>query len=159
MIKIRNEFEFNNWFKKNYSKLGFARVAKDNGGRFPDFIMEKDGRRTRVELETLSSNFILHKHQKSKVDFVVCIKQDEKIDVPIIIAKNFKLVGLNGKRPYSLEELIINIIRKEKIVTSSEIAKTLKVSWGTAERSLKELLLNDRIIRIKKKGVTLWLIK
>ena len=159
MIKIRDEFEFNNWFKINYKKLGFSKIIKDNGGRFPDFIMEKDGKKVRIELETYSSNFILHKHPINKTDFVVCIEKDIDLPVQTIIAKNFKLVGFEQKRPYSLQEQILKLFKNKKVVTSSEIAKLLKISWNTADSYLKELLIEGKIERIKKEGVNLWIIK
>ncbi|MBT3642992.1 DUF977 family protein [archaeon] len=54
---------------------------------------------------------------------------------------------------------IIELIRKERVVTSSEVAGHLKVSWNTAEKYLLELIIEGKIERIKKAGVTLWLLK
>jgi len=54
---------------------------------------------------------------------------------------------------------IIKMIEKEKVVTSSEVAGFFGVSWNTAEKYLMELALEGRVERIKKTGVTLWLIK
>ena len=54
---------------------------------------------------------------------------------------------------------ILSYIKKEGVVTSSEIAEYLKVSWNTGDNYLKELLINKKIRRLKKKGVTLWMIK
>lgn len=54
---------------------------------------------------------------------------------------------------------IIDFIKKERVVTSSEIAKNLGVSWNTAEKYLLELVIEKKIIKIKKLGVNLWLIK
>jgi|WetSurMetagenome_2_1015567.scaffolds.fasta_scaffold335465_2 Mn-dependent DtxR family transcriptional regulator len=54
---------------------------------------------------------------------------------------------------------ILDIITKEKVVTTSEIANELKISWNTADSHLKELLIEDKVKRIKKKGVTLWTLK
>jgi len=54
---------------------------------------------------------------------------------------------------------IIETIKKERIVTSSEIAKTLKISWNTAEKYLLELVIDGKIQKIKKAGVNLWLLK
>tara|TARA_Y100000310_G_scaffold260728_2_gene269824 strand:+ start:2504 stop:2686 length:183 start_codon:yes stop_codon:yes gene_type:complete len=54
---------------------------------------------------------------------------------------------------------IIAIIKKEKIVTSSEIARKLGVSWNTAEKYLLELVIEGKIEKIKKLGVNLWLVK
>lgn len=54
---------------------------------------------------------------------------------------------------------ILNLVAKKKVVTSSEVAKFLKISWNTADSYLKELLIEGKIIRIKKEGVNLWLKK
>jgi len=54
---------------------------------------------------------------------------------------------------------ILEYITKNKVVTSSEIAKFLNVSWNTADSYLKELLIESKVERIKKKGVTLWMKK
>jgi len=54
---------------------------------------------------------------------------------------------------------IIEYISKEMAVTSSEIAKLLKISWNTAESYLKDLVIEGKIIRKKTEGVNLWLKK
>ena len=54
---------------------------------------------------------------------------------------------------------ILDLIKKNRVVTSSEIAKLLKVSWNTADSYLKELLIERKLVRIKKDGVTLWMKK
>ena len=54
---------------------------------------------------------------------------------------------------------IIKIVKKEKVVTSSEIAKSLKLSWNTAEKYLLELVIEGKIEKIKKLGVNLWILK
>lgn len=56
-------------------------------------------------------------------------------------------------------ERILALVKKEDVVTSSEVAKFLKVSWNTAENYLKELLIDGILKRIKKEGVTLWVKK
>ena len=53
--------------------------------------------------------------------------------------------------------LIFN--KKEKIVTSSEIAQQMKISWNTAEKYLLELVIDNKILKIKKQGVNLWILK
>jgi Mn-dependent DtxR family transcriptional regulator len=57
------------------------------------------------------------------------------------------------------EKEVISFVRKERVVTSSELASHLKISWNTAEKYLMELALQRKIERIKKKGVNLWLLK
>ena len=54
---------------------------------------------------------------------------------------------------------IIKLIEKESVVTSSEIAKLLKISWNTADSWLKDLVIDGKIKRIKKIGVNLWIKK
>ena len=54
---------------------------------------------------------------------------------------------------------IIEFIKKEKVITSSELAGHLEVSWNTAEKYLMELALQNKVERIKKAGVNLWMIK
>lgn len=54
---------------------------------------------------------------------------------------------------------ILELVSKEKVVTSSEVAKFLKISWNTADKYLLELAFEGKVERIKKEGVTLWIIK
>ena len=54
---------------------------------------------------------------------------------------------------------LIEFIKKKKIVTSSEVAKNFKISWNTADKYLLEMVLEGKVERIKKLGVTLWLLK
>ena len=54
---------------------------------------------------------------------------------------------------------IMEFIKKEKVITSSELAGHLNISWNTAERYLMELVLENKVERIKKAGVNLWILK
>ena len=54
---------------------------------------------------------------------------------------------------------ITDLIKREKVVTSSEVASFLNVSWNTAEKCLLELVIEGKIERIKKVGVNLWFLK
>lgn len=54
---------------------------------------------------------------------------------------------------------IVDYIEKEKIVTSQDVSKLLKISWNTADSWLKELLIEGKIVRMKRGGVNLWMIK
>ena len=45
------------------------------------------------------------------------------------------------------------------MVTSSEIAEKLNLSWNTAEKYLLELIIEGKIVRLKKSGVNLWMLK
>ncbi|MDD5193639.1 MAG: DUF977 family protein [Candidatus Nanoarchaeia archaeon] len=57
------------------------------------------------------------------------------------------------------KDRIIKFVREKRVITSSELAKFLKISWNTAEKYLLELLIENKIERIKKEGVNLWLLK
>jgi predicted HTH transcriptional regulator len=59
----------------------------------------------------------------------------------------------------NIHNQIFNFIKKNRVVTSSEIANEFKISWNTAERYLLEIMIEQKIIRIKKSGVNLWLVK
>lgn len=54
---------------------------------------------------------------------------------------------------------IIQLLKKERVITSSELAKFLGISWNTAEKYLLELVIENKIERIKKQGVNLWLLR
>jgi len=45
------------------------------------------------------------------------------------------------------------------VITSSELAKHLGISWNTAEKYLLELIIEGKVIKIKKDGVNLWIKK
>jgi len=159
MIKIRNEADLNNWFKKNYKKLGFEEIIRQDIGIFPDFIMKKEGKKIRVELEIKSSNFLMHKHSIDKVDLVICVKKDINLGIPTIELTNFKIIGYQSQTPYSLENQIYQLFNRENILTTGEVAKKLKIHTSTAQRNLTELFLQRKIIRIKKRGLIIWLKK
>ncbi len=54
---------------------------------------------------------------------------------------------------------ILKLLGEKRVITSSELAKFLKVSWNTAEKYLLELVIEGKIIKVKKEGVNLWLEK
>lgn len=57
------------------------------------------------------------------------------------------------------KDKLLEYITKNKVVTSSDVARFIKVSWNTADSYLKELLIDGKVERIKKDGVNLWLKK
>ena len=54
---------------------------------------------------------------------------------------------------------IFDFVKKNRVVTSSEIAKEVDINWNTAEKYLLELALESKIEKIKKLGVNLWMAK
>jgi Mn-dependent DtxR family transcriptional regulator len=57
------------------------------------------------------------------------------------------------------EKEILKFLESKRVVTTSELANSLNVSWNTAEKSLLELALDGKIERLKKEGVNLWVLK
>lgn len=52
---------------------------------------------------------------------------------------------------------ILKLLGEKKVITSSELAKFLGMSWNTAQSYLMELALDGDILRVKKEGVNLWM--
>lgn len=159
---INNELDLRQWFKENYSSLGFSRIIKENFKGFPDFIVLNNGKQKRIELETLSSNFIRHKHPTNSVDLVICLKEDVPLKVPVMELRGFELVSfLKCESEFSIGNKIRNYIDSsgEKVFTTPEVAKGVGVTSSTAEKYLLELVIEGKIVKIKKLGVNLWMLK
>ena len=56
-------------------------------------------------------------------------------------------------------EKVFKLLKEKKVLTTSELAKDLKISWNTAEKMLLEFVIEGKVERIKKEGVNLWLKK
>lgn len=72
-----------------------------------------------------------------------------------------KSISMDIHNSDSYKNKILEFVKKTEgnIITTSEIASNLKISWNTAEKKLLELALDNKMIRIKKVGVNLWLLK
>ena len=60
---------------------------------------------------------------------------------------------------HNIKKKILDFAQKDKVITTAEIAKHFGISWNTAERHLLELALDGKLIRVKKAGVNLWILK
>lgn len=130
--KFNNEKEFSKWFEFNYHLFGFDKITKKREYKFPDFQVLYEGKKIEVELETLSSNFILHNHNPKKVDLVICLIKDKNIPVKTIEISPFKLIGgdiitFKGER-----ELWIDFVAK--------IKKDKKKVWEVLKLLIKKYL-------------------
>jgi len=63
------------------------------------------------------------------------------------------------KKRKNIDKRILDLVREQRVVTTSEVAKELKVSWNTAEKHMMELLVEYKLLRLKKAGVNLWVLK
>ena len=62
-------------------------------------------------------------------------------------------------RLHNFGKKILEFAKKDKVVTTAEIAKHFDISWNTAERYLLELALDGKLGRLKKRGVNLWILR
>lgn len=77
------------WFKENYKSIGFEKILKNQWNKTPDFIMLKNGKEVKVEIEFKTSDFIKHGHKVSEADYVICCVKDVELD------KSIKVISLN----------------------------------------------------------------
>lgn len=162
MIRIRNESDFRNWFKKNYRKLGFSKIIKSSTKSCLDFVMLEGDKKVNVELEIKSSNFNLHHHPSEGIDKIICVIKDVRLDLPVIKAKGIKLIEWGDKESfYSIKRQAYSLFKRKevRILTTSEVASLLSIHWSTAEKTLLELIIDGKVIKIKKLGVNLWMLK
>jgi len=57
------------------------------------------------------------------------------------------------------QEKILKLLKEKRVITSSELASFLQISWNTADKWLLELALEEKVERMKKTGVNLWMLK
>jgi len=62
----------------------------------------------------------------------------------------------NHKEIHIYLRKIEELFKKSPVLTTTEVASSLKVSWNTAEKLMLELALAGQVRRVKKTGVNLW---
>tara|TARA_Y100000310_G_scaffold38326_1_gene35928 strand:+ start:2821 stop:3012 length:192 start_codon:yes stop_codon:yes gene_type:complete len=60
---------------------------------------------------------------------------------------------------HNLKSKILDFSKKDRVITTAEIASEFQVSWNTAEKYLLELTLDNKFKKVKKAGVNLWVLK
>ena len=60
---------------------------------------------------------------------------------------------------HNIQKKLIEFTKKNRAVTTSEIASHFKISWNTAEKYMLELVIEGKVEKLKKLGVNLWLLK
>ncbi len=151
--KFNNESDFTEWFKENYALFGFTKILKQSTRSTPDFILlSNDGMETKVELETMASNFIHHGHTPSEVDLVICLVKDVNLPVPVLEIETFDFAKKSTQSVY-LNESVLQQIEKIKTYfskkfyynpsTTGVISAALKVYEGTLEVYEKTLKDSD----------------
>lgn len=65
-----------------------------------------------------------------------------------------------GANASSTSQRVLVAVREAgTVATTSEVAKALAISWNTAEKHLLELALEQKLVRLKKAGVNLWVLR
>ncbi len=98
--------------------------------------MLKDNKELKVELETLLSNFILHKHKENRVDEIVCIKKDIELKTPIKEIKELNFIGNKQRISATVDEEIKNFV--EFLVKTREYRNKSHVIETAIELLAKE---------------------
>ena len=91
---IITEFEVRERFRIMNHLSGWYDVIFSQAG-FPDFVLAKNKMTYRVEVETHSKNFYLHKHDITQCDMIIChVHNWKECPVPVIetalMWENFK---------------------------------------------------------------------
>ena len=133
---IRTEAEFNNWFMQNHKKIGYEKIIRKDIGKFPDFIMLKNGKKVKVELETELSNFILHKHNIKYVDEIICIKNNLNkgvISKPVIEIKKLeylpKLSRVSATINKSLDDKLDELLKDRRFRNKSHLIEEVIIKY------------------------------
>jgi len=84
------------WFKKNYEKLGFEKIAEEQTPeysklkeklrfkKFPDFVALRKGKWLRVEVECFSHQYFFS-HDPNYADIVLCYEETKNLgDIEVI---------------------------------------------------------------------------
>ncbi len=60
---------------------------------------------------------------------------------------------------HNLKGEILDFAKKDRVITTAEIANHFQICWNTAEKHLLEMTLDNKFKRVKKAGVNLWVLK
>ncbi len=149
-IPFHTEADFASWFEKNLDKFGFKKIIKKSERFFPDYILEDSkGKKVSVELEIVPLDFIRHKHDPKKVDFVVCLYSDRESvsGVPVIsVIKPPENPREIIKGDYSSVSIPLPLFKKA--------SKFIKKTGFTSVSDFVEFILRD-IISGKESGMPL----
>lgn len=61
-------------------------------------------------------------------------------------------------KSHNIKGKILDFSKKDRVITTAEIANEFEISWNTAEKYLLELTLDNKFKRLKKTGVNLWIL-
>jgi hypothetical protein len=138
---VFREKEFSEWFSKNFKKFGFSKIIKKNITTSPDYIMLKNGTEVGVELETLASNFVLHKHDIKKIDEVLCLVKDVNLGLPITEVTDLLYKPKNRRVTLSLNFELYKefqkFCKKNDVIVSKRIERLMEEHIRNGRKEVK----------------------
>lgn len=127
----KDEHTLNKWFLRNYRKLGFSKIKKtEEGPKDPgDYIGLRNGRWLRIELETETSGFFLHKAEiRDAIPIIICLKKN-------FHREDWKNDEMETKEIFEIESLL-------------NLEDTIVLSWWAEkiflDRELKEVFGEEK---------------
>jgi hypothetical protein len=85
-------------FAQRASRLGYRII--ESRARFPDYVLEQDGRRLFAEADFRSSGFLRHRHDMDRCDLIVVWEHDLPfMPIPVLELKSEKLHEPRRGRP------------------------------------------------------------
>jgi len=85
-------------FAQRASRLGYRII--ESRARFPDYVLEQDGRRLFAEAELRTSDFLRHRHEMARCDLIVVWEHDLPfMPVPVLELKSDELHRPRRGRP------------------------------------------------------------
>jgi hypothetical protein len=131
---FQTEAEFREWFERNLTRFGFARIILSQEP-CPDYVLEKlDGTIVRAEAELFAINFRYHRHDPAKVDLIIaCYAKEPELDgIPVIAANEL----------WTEEEEILELLSPEGELSDVE-AIILSMAFATGGIDISAMALNS----------------
>ena len=102
-------------------ELGFKVLS--SRANFPDFVLIRNNKVIRAEVEVLASNFYLHNHSEKDCDLIICYINDLERETPLKILelKEFIKVNRNSK-----ETKIVSNVRGINLEEKAELRASLE---------------------------------
>ena len=166
-IPFRSERDFAKFFEENLEKFGFKRIVERRYTSPPDYVVEDlNGKRRNVELELFAEDFERHKHDPSKVDYIVALfsTTDNASGIPVIsVLKSESIKGIIERFsdtrhatisiPLTLHKRIRELIKDTGFRSVSEYVTFVlrEIVSRREEERVQEPFTKEDVERIKRK--------
>lgn len=121
-----NELAVREWFAANLDKFDYDIVVSKSS--FPDYTLrDSTGKKYKVEVELKSGNFLAHKHDPKKCDFILCWIHNQKVPLPVLELSTEKMHEARAE-PTSPDEYgpVLENMESETLSTFFKAAKSCR---------------------------------